>query len=66
MSPGGANGGPSDLSRLRKIRKTSGVMEDRRKIEITDEWTKEDKRKGQIVKAVVDQTDHILDENPTE
>jgi hypothetical protein len=43
--PSEAERGPSDLSRLWNIRKTAGVMEDGRKFEITDDWTKQNESK---------------------
>ena len=41
FSPSEAERGPSNLSRLWNIRKTAGVMEDGRRFEITDDWTKQ-------------------------
>jgi len=40
FSPGEAERGPSDLSRLWNVRKTAGVMKDGRRFEITDDWTR--------------------------
>ena len=43
--PGEAERGPSNLKRLWNIRKTAGVMEDGRRSEITDDWTRQDEHK---------------------
>ena len=46
FSPGEAERGPSNLSRLWNIRKTAGVMEDGRRFEIIDDWTRQDEHKA--------------------
>lgn len=45
FSPGEAARGPFNLSRLWNIRKREGVMEDGRRFEIIDDWTRQDEHK---------------------